>query len=306
MAHDRITALGERHGLSDEAIERFKELFEMLQGIAGGPRSDMLADPEMRATMLTDPVDLEVSVTVVDEPAPDESVSDVITEETSRFEVGGHVDPTERYEDLGLIETGGMGEVRRVRDRELNRTMAMKIIRVEMLDRPKVLARFIEEAQATAQLQHPCIVPVHEVGRLSDGRLYFTMKEVRGRTLAHVINEVHDASPDEAWEVSPTGWTFRRLVASLLRVCEAVAYAHERGVVHRDLKPDNIMVGEHGEVLLMDWGVAKVMGRQDLAAEAGDLDPVRTNRSQDDSHATRMGLVAGTPAYMSPEQAGGE
>jgi serine/threonine-protein kinase len=211
----------------------------------------------------------------------------------------------ERYEDLGLLGTGGMGEVRRVRDRDLGRTMAMKIIRSDRMQRPKVLARFIQEAQCSAQLQHPGIVPVHELGRLPDGRFYFTMREVKGRTLSEVIAEVHGASKADRWQAGATGWTFRGLVDAFHRVCEAVAYAHSRGVVHRDLKPDNIMVGGHGEVLVVDWGLAKVVGRADLAAEAGELDPVVTDRSEDAAQVTRMGAVAGTPAYMSPEQAGG-
>ena len=211
----------------------------------------------------------------------------------------------ERYEDLGLLGTGGMGEVRRVRDVDLGRTMAMKIIRSDLSTRPHVLARFIEEAQCSAQLQHPGIVPVHELGRLPDGRFYFTMREVTGRTLGDVIAEVHRASKGDRWQAGATGWAFRGLVDAFHRVCEAVAYAHSRGVIHRDLKPDNIMVGGHGEVLVVDWGLAKVVGRPDLAAEAGELDPVVTDRSQDAAQVTRMGAVAGTPAYMPPEQAGG-
>ena len=214
--------------------------------------------------------------------------------------------PTGRYDDLGLLGTGGMGEVRQVLDKDLGRTMAMKILRADLMDRPKVVARFIEEAQCSAQLQHPGLVPVHEVGKLPDGRLYFTMAEIRGRTFREVIAEVHAASPGDRWATSAAGWSFRGLIDAFSRVCEAVAYAHGRGVVHRDLKPDNIMVGDHGDVRVVDWGLAKVMGRPDLAAEAGDLDPVVTDRSLDDSLHTRIGAVAGTPAYMPPEQARGE
>ena len=243
--------------------------------------------------------------TVTDAPSaltldPPEPTDDPPTEGRAFVGVG------DRYEDLGRIGIGGMGEVRRVRDRDLGRTMAMKIIRAELMARPKVVARFIEEAQCSAQLQHTGIVPVHEIGRMPDGRLYFTMAEVRGRTLAEVIAEVHWASKGDRWGESVTGWTFRGLVDAFHRVCEAVSYAHSRGVVHRDLKPENVMVGEHGEVLVVDWGLAKVVGRPDLAAESGDLDPVVTDRSQDESKATRMGAVAGTPAYMPPEQANGE
>jgi serine/threonine-protein kinase len=213
---------------------------------------------------------------------------------------------TGRYDDLGLLGTGGMGQVRQVLDKDLGRKMAMKILRADLMDRPKVVARFVEEAQCSAQLQHPGLVPVHEVGKLPDGRLYFTMAEIRGRTLREVIAEVHVASPVDRWATSAAGWTFRGLIHAFSRVCEAVAYAHGRGVVHRDLKPDNIMIGDHGDVRVVDWGLAKVMGRPDLAAEAGDLNPVVTDRSLDDGLNTRMGAVAGTPAYMAPEQARGE
>ena len=211
----------------------------------------------------------------------------------------------DRYEDLGLLGEGGMGEVRRVRDRDLNRVMAMKVIPTALMEHPAVLARFVEEAQCSAQLQHPGIVPVHALGRLKDGRVYFTMREVRGRTLSDVIAEVHAASR-ERWESGASGWTFRRLVDAFVKVCEAVGYAHARGVVHRDLKPANVMLGEHGEVLVLDWGLAKVRGLRDRVAEAGDLDVVITDRSSSGGPATRIGAVAGTPAYMPPEQARGE
>jgi serine/threonine protein kinase/formylglycine-generating enzyme required for sulfatase activity len=233
------------------------------------------------------------------------------TDERSMITSRGGV--LERYVDLGVIGTGGMGEVRRVLDRDLGRTMAMKIVGPQIAHKPGSLARFIEEAQATSQLQHPGIVPIHELGKLADGRWYYTMREVRGRSLGVVIREVHgDARDAGQWVATSSGWTFRRLVDAFLRVCEAVSYAHSRGVVHRDLKPSNILVGEHGEVLVVDWGLAKVLGRPDLAAEAGELDlvspfeAVSTDRSKDSSLATRMGHIAGTPAYMPPEQALGQ
>ena len=213
---------------------------------------------------------------------------------------------TSKYDDLGPIGAGGMGKVRRVRDRALNRTMAMKIIAPRLLQRPTSLARFIEEAQATAQLQHPGIVPVHELGHMADGRVYFTMKEVKGRTFGDVIAEVHQASQGERWETAPSGWTFRRLIAAFYDVCQAVGYAHSRGVVHRDLKPDNVMVGEYGETLVVDWGLAKVLGRLERSFDESASEAVLTERSADESAQTRMGAVAGTPAYMPPEQARGE
>ncbi|MEL6341956.1 MAG: bifunctional serine/threonine-protein kinase/formylglycine-generating enzyme family protein [Myxococcota bacterium] len=206
-----------------------------------------------------------------------------------------------RYQDLGVIGQGGMGEVHRARDPDLNRRMALKILRADQLHRTSTVIRFIEEAQITAQLAHPAIVPVYDFGRLPDGRYYFTMKEIRGQTLSEVIREVHDVFGRSA------GWNVRRLLDAFLRVCEALAYAHDRGVVHRDIKPSNIMLGEFGEVLVLDWGLAKVLGRADRAgASLAPLDtPITTGRDLSADPLTRAGRVSGTPNYMPPEQAAG-
>lgn len=206
----------------------------------------------------------------------------------------------ERYEDLGVIGRGGMGEVRRVRDRVLHRTLALKVTLPLAAVDPHALDRFVEEARATAQLQHPNIVPVHDLGFLPDGRRWFTMKEVDGRTLTEVIAEVHAAS-GERWEAGASGWTLRRLVTAFHTLCRTVAYAHERGVVHRDLKPANTMVGRFGEVYVLDWGLAKVLGGAPAPNGAAASGLISSARPADS--ATRMGQVAGTPAYMPPEQA---
>ena len=158
------------------------------------------------------------------------------------------------YEDLGMLGRGGMATVRRVRDPELRRVMAMKILRPELASIPRAHSLFRAEAQTSAQLAHPGIVPVHEIGELPDGQVYFTMKEVHGRTFTEVIAEVHDTT------AALSAWSLPRLVGAFRQVCDAVAYAHARSVVHRDLKPDNIMVGDYGEVLVLDWGVAKTLG----------------------------------------------
>ncbi|MFK7929205.1 MAG: SUMF1/EgtB/PvdO family nonheme iron enzyme [Myxococcota bacterium] len=203
----------------------------------------------------------------------------------------------ERYEDQGLIGLGGMGEVRRVRDRRLNRTVAMKILRPEFQNRPTAAARFLEEAQVAAQLTHPNIVPVHDLGRLDDGRAFFTMDEVVGRTLGQVLRDLHRVSTLR-WMPTDDGWTLRRLVDAFRRVCDGVSYAHARGVLHRDIKPDNVMLGTFGEVQVMDWGLAKVRGHATV------LEPVAVDSGR--LNVTRVGAVAGTPSYMAPEQARGE
>ena len=153
------------------------------------------------------------------------------------------------YDDLGELGQGGMGSVRLVRDRKMNRRLATKIIHPNLPNHRTVVLS-LEEAQICAQLQHPNIVPVHDLGTLPDGRLYFTMKEIRGRSLANVIQRVHASVKDGRFYPTSDGWTFRRLIDVFHQVCQAVGYAHSKGVLHRDLKPENIMVGEFGEVLL--------------------------------------------------------
>ncbi|MCA9567733.1 MAG: SUMF1/EgtB/PvdO family nonheme iron enzyme [Myxococcales bacterium] len=210
--------------------------------------------------------------------------------------------PLDRYEDLGLIGIGGMGEVRRMRDRRLGRVVAMKFLRPDLAANRAVVARFLGEAQIAAQLQHPGMVPVHDVGRDPRGRVWFAMKAIAGRGLGEVVREVHDASVDR-WQAGRSGWTLHRLVEAFATVCEATGYAHSRGVVHRDLKPENIMVGAYGEILVLDWGIAKVLGEPE--EETGE-EAVWTTRTSTDSFRTRMGSVAGTAMYMAPEQVRGE
>jgi len=177
-----------------------------------------------------------------------------------------------------------MGEVRRVRDTRLDRVLALKCIRGKLTEDGDARERFRREARLTAQLAHPGIIPVHDVGELPDGRLYYTMPVVQGRTLADALDEVHRAVDAETWLPAPSGWTFRRLVDAFRRVCDAVAFAHASGVVHGDLKPDNIMLGAHGEVFVLDWGLAGLLGAD---AEDGGGEP---------------GRLVGTPAYMAPER----
>lgn len=219
----------------------------------------------------------------------------------------------DRYIERGYFGQGGMGKVMRVFDRVLGREVAMKTIHTRHAERQGMLERFIEEAQVTAQLQHPSIIPLYDLGRFEDGRLWFTMKEVSGQTLKEAIREVHQQS-ETAWQVSHTGWHLRKLISVFARVCEAIAYAHERGVVHRDLKPDNIMLGSQGEVWVVDWGLVKVLtstlntiDRTESSLQSPfNADAVVTDRSRDISQDTRIGAVSGTPAYMSPEQSRGD
>ncbi|MCC6405959.1 MAG: SUMF1/EgtB/PvdO family nonheme iron enzyme [Planctomycetes bacterium] len=219
---------------------------------------------------------------------------------------------SDRYTDQGEVARGGMGSIRRVFDRDFRRALAMKVAlssgRSGESNRPspQILARFLAEAQITGQLDHPGIVPVHELGLDEGGRLFFTMKFVEGRDLRQIFQLVFEARE---------GWNVTRALGVVLKVCEAVAFAHEKGVIHRDLKPANIMVGSFGEVYVMDWGLARELGAADPAAMQAvpsDDAGVRTDRGdvrlQDAGSGllTLEGDVLGTPAYMPPEQARGE
>ncbi|MHC4598949.1 MAG: protein kinase domain-containing protein [Planctomycetota bacterium] len=179
-------------------------------------------------------------------------------------------------------------------DPELRREVAVKVLLPNARNDKAVVARFVEEAQVQGQLEHPSICPIHVIGRDQDGSPYFAMKRVRGKTLSDVIEEYHGGG-----EINLT-----RLIEIFLKVCDAMGFAHSRGVIHRDLKPANVMVGDYGEVLVMDWGLAKIAGREDTREEGL---AVQTDRSEQDSALKTMdGDVVGTPAYMPPEQASGK
>ncbi len=243
-------------------------------------------------------------------PAPDPSADQTVAQEppadhTAAGRPAAPIPDGCRYVLEREIGHGGMGTVHRAVDRAIRREVAVKYLLHQGDDRRK--ARFVEEAQITGQLEHPNIVPVHDLGTDAEGRLYFAMKMVKGRSLAQVLDDLRraDAAAGKAF-------TQGRLLTAFVSVCHALAYAHSRGVIHRDLKPGNIMLGDFGEVYVMDWGLAKVLGR-DGAAAAGPsptTTPVPGRQVQTDREAdpalTQDGAVLGTPAYMPPEQALGQ
>jgi hypothetical protein len=193
------------------------------------------------------------------------------------------------------IARGGMGAVLRGHDPVLQRDLAVKVLRAEFADNPDLVRRFVEEAQVGGQLQHPGIVPVHELGTLADGRPFIAMKLVKGRTLAELLA----GRPDPAHDLP-------RFLGVFGQVCQTVAYAHSKCVVHRDLKPANVMVGAFGEVQVMDWGLAKVLGKEPAAGAPPPASAIHTLRSDQPAQQSQAGAVLGTCAYMAPEQARGE
>ncbi|HXN52971.1 MAG TPA: serine/threonine-protein kinase [Candidatus Acidoferrum sp.] len=205
-----------------------------------------------------------------------------------------------RYQLLERVARGGMGVVYAARDEMLDRRVALKVLDVPVAD-GDLACRLNREARVLARLEHPGIVPVHDVGTLADGRVFYTMKFVEGQRLDKHIEAVISL-PDR--------------LRLFLRICDAVAFAHARGVLHRDLKPANVMVGAFGEVLVMDWGLAKIL-REQSAGKSEEEDPEATilhvPRASDSpadrtqaTHVTGQGTVLGTPGYMSPEQASGD
>lgn len=214
--------------------------------------------------------------------------------------------PGLRYRLETEISRGGVGQILRAHDRDLGREVALKVLQARHRHNPELVRRFLVEARIGGQLQHPGIVPVHEIGLLADERPYFAMKLVRGQTLADRLAARDDPTEDR-----------QRFLAIFSQVCQTVAYAHTRGVIHRDLKPLNIMVGAFGEVQVMDWGFAKVLrdGAEDPAASGEGSDRVQllpdlpreaSLASSPGSPESLPGSLLGTPAYMPPEQARGE
>ncbi|MCR4318282.1 MAG: protein kinase [Planctomycetes bacterium] len=238
---------------------------------------------------------------------------------TSTKEIVGNIllanSSEDRYEIEKSIGRGGMGNVLLVRDKALEREVALKAMRVEAKAH---LARFIEEAQVTSQLEHPGIVPVHDIGVNAKGEVYFTMKLIRGFPLSKVLaaRKYHEGLRTGAQYVSKRDVdkygeddlagiecpTRERLLTLFIKIAEAVAFSHSRGVIHRDLKPDNVMIGDFGEALVVDWGLAKVLGKEESQEVSSS---VRTVRTEDESTHSQMGTVMGTIGYMSPEQAEG-
>jgi tetratricopeptide (TPR) repeat protein len=211
-----------------------------------------------------------------------------------------------RYDLLGEIARGGMGVILKGHDPDLGRDLAVKVLKQDMAGKPSAEQRFQEEAQVCGQLQHPGIVPVHELGRMADGRPFFAMKLVKGQTFAARLAERPSPAADRA-----------EFLQTYFQVCRTIAYAHSKGVIHRDLKPANIMVGNFGEVQVMDWGLAKVLPQGGLAVndlasrertrpDFAEPTVIQTARTGTASAETAAGSVLGTPAYMAPEQAGGE
>jgi hypothetical protein len=201
-----------------------------------------------------------------------------------------------RYRVLRLHARGGLGMVSVARDGELGREVALKELDTKSAENEMSRRRFIREAEITGRLEHPGIVPVYGLGWYADGRPYYVMRLIRGETLQEAVSKLHAGKEQ---------YTLRDLLTRFVAVCNTVAYAHSRGVIHRDLKPANVMLGPYGETLVVDWGLAKVIGQPNDPSGSAEETLQVSGSSGGDHTTTREGSALGTPAYMSPEQAGG-
>ncbi len=191
-----------------------------------------------------------------------------------------------RYQRLRRLGAGAMGEVNLVTDNDIGRTVAVKQL-LAPTQNPAGIARFIDEIRTVGRLEHPNIVPIHDVGVDEQGQIFFVMKHIDGETLESVLEKLAAGDPQYVQR-----YTLDVRIEIFMGILRALQCAHEKGVIHRDIKPANVMIGRFGEVVLMDWGVAKLMPQAKESSAA--------------HHATQQGALIGTPAYMSPEQASGD
>ncbi|MEX2139559.1 MAG: tetratricopeptide repeat protein [Pirellulales bacterium] len=289
-----LVALVRQHlAMHDNVAERSLAAVSSLGSVRDELRS--LADPDLNASL----VHVVADSVMRGSPDPEQTIPPTVGAPTSQ---GG------RFRILRPHARGGLGEVHVALDTELNREVALKEIQARHADHPQSRARFTLEAEITGGLEHPSIVPVYGLGTYADGRPYYAMRFIRGDSLAERIEKFHreDAPRDPGQRTLE----LHKLLRRFIDVCEAIQYAHDRGVLHRDLKPGNIMLGKYGETLVVDWGLAKpVSGSRgpsnvDTASTLPDEPPL-VPTSGSGSAPTEMGAVVGTPAYMSPEQASG-
>jgi serine/threonine protein kinase len=297
---DHLVALGHLNDAQRSAIEALAALHVETHG--GDPERSLAALSVGRSTLdqLREIGDPEMSASLA---GVGRRSTDPDGDRTATFSVGAATTDGQRFRVLRPYARGGLGAVSVAIDSELNREVALKEILDERADDPVSRQRFLLEAEITGGLEHPGIVPVYGLGTYSGGRPYYAMRLIKGDSLKDAIARFHaDASLNR--DSGRRSLELRKLLRRFLDVCNAIQYAHSRGVLHRDIKPGNVIVGKHGETLVVDRGLAKVVGRSDAGAPSEERTLVPSSASG--SAQTLPGSALGTPAYMSPEQARGD
>ncbi len=300
-------------GFQAWTLDKSKPLAEHLTGLGHLDADDRAAVDAMVSRHRTKHGDTENSLAALDigsstreklarlaDPDVDATIAQVgsrsssATDSTMTYQVGTSTSNGRRFRVLRPHAKGGLGEVFVALDDELRREVALKQVLDHHADNPHNRQRFVLEAEITGGLEHPGIVPVYGLGTYQDGRPYYAMRFIRGDSLKDAIAKYHSGPANAV--------AFRQLLRRFLDVCNAIEYAHSRGVLHRDLKPGNIIVGKYGETLVVDWGLAKALGKGDPTGEERALVPLSAGGSSE----TLPGQAIGTPAYMPPEQAQGD
>jgi tetratricopeptide (TPR) repeat protein/tRNA A-37 threonylcarbamoyl transferase component Bud32 len=296
---DHLIALGHLYASQRAAVEVMAELHVAKHGDVEHSLAVIPAGRSTRESLaqLADP-DLEPSLAHVSS-CPTEPDGD--PDRTASYAVGTATSDGQRFRVLRPHARGGLGAVFVALDTELHREVALKQMLDSQADDAISRQRFLREAEITGGLEHPGIVPVYGLGTYGDGRPYYAMRFIRGDSLKEAIERLH---ADAVLRTDPgrRSLELRKLLRRFTDVCNAIGYAHSRGVLHRDLKPGNVIVGRHGETLVVDWGLAKAIGKSDPASGERTLIPSSTSGSAE----TLPGSALGTPAYMSPEQAEGD
>ena len=282
-------------GLADQHQQKHGDVAKSLAAVPASrsARASLaqLGEPEIEATLAR--VARSKNGQAIDAEDDDQ-------DRTASYSVGSATSDGQRFRILRPHARGGLGAVFVALDGELHREVALKQILLKHADDPVSRQRFVVEAEITGGLEHPGVVPVYGLGADAAGRPYYAMRFIKGDSLKEAIHRFHN---DDALRKDPgrRSLELRKLLRRFTDVCNAIDFAHSRGVIHRDLKPANIIVGKHGETLVVDWGLAKAVGRSDPSVGEETLAP-----SSGGSSETSPGSALGTPAYMSPEQARGE
>ncbi len=299
---DQLVARGDLDADARAGLEAIVALHVKKHGDVEKSLAAVPANRSTRASLaaLGEPEIEETLARVTRAPNGRAGQADDDPDRTSTLSVGAATGDGQRFLLLRPHARGGLGEVFVALDAELHREVALKQILEKHADDPVSRHRFVLEAEVTGGLEHPGIVPVYGLGTYGSGRPYYAMRFIKGDSLKEAIEQFH---ADNSLKNDPGRRSFelRRLLRRFLDICNAIDYAHSRGVLHRDIKPANIILGKHGETLVVDWGLAKAVGRADPSAGEQAIAPSSSGSSE-----TLPGSTLGTPAYMSPEQACGD